>query len=172
MKGEEILEAINSQSAAGTAFQVNAKGFTGSQWDCDRFPLDMGGSLPRKGMKVCPYLRRLLNCCKPWPSGWEADPRGSLDHWNASIFSYFWHSIINVSNYVTLYQLWLCNKVPGYKSEDIPVSGIHHPQIEHTKSIRKFYKSKHHVCFLKWIKLKKRMWQKQPNAAVAKHTGL
>lgn len=104
---------MNSQSVAETALQINAKGFSVPQWDHYRFSLDKGGSLPVEGMKICSFLLVFISCYKPWPCGWEAQSMGSLDHWNTSISSYFWHSIINVSNYVSLYQLWLYNKTSG-----------------------------------------------------------
>lgn len=50
-----ILDTMNSQSVAGTALQINVEGFTGSQWDCYRLPLDMGAFLPIKEMTGCPF---------------------------------------------------------------------------------------------------------------------
>ena len=97
MKGEEKLDTKNGHSVAATA-QVKPKGFTGSHWGCSWFPLDMGGFLPIKGMKsIIFYLVWLI----------VMSTGQRLIHWITFVFFYFWHSIINVSNYVTLNQLWL-----------------------------------------------------------------
>lgn len=71
-----------------------------------------GSFLTNKGNDTLSFSTCCVDCYKSWPSGRGAQPLGSSDHWNASISSYFWHCITNVSNYVILYQLWLYNKVP------------------------------------------------------------